>query len=441
MAVARDPAATSVTPAAQARAAREWAALRARLRTVTPQAVARIALVTAVIGGSLWLATATWPALAPFLVGGLIAYQLLPVVDALDRVMPRFLAALISVVATVAAIVAIVVIVLPPLVSSFVRLAVDLPSQAEVDAAIVDLQGQLGALPDGASTVVAPIVTSVLNSVRGLLTNASGGFDDLVRAVVAGLLNAVGALLGLIVLPTWMLTLMTQHRRARTAIDARVAPWLRRDAWALVAIADRATGSYLRGYVLTGALVGILAYIGLQVSPRVGGPEFAQPLPIAVLAGVSQVVPIVGPFLGLVPGLLILPASTERAVAYFVVYLGARVLGGTLLGSRIQGRRLNVHPAILVPGVVALGQFGIVWLLLSAPLIAVLHDVLRYVHGRLSDPARPAGVLPGEPLPVTGARAPGAGVASAYRRAIPPAPLPQATVSATATPPAPAPTT
>src|SRR5262245_9844609 len=175
MASSRDPQATAVAPADQARAAREWAALRARLSTVTPQAVARIVLVIAVLIGTLWLAVGTWPALAPFLVGGVIAYQLLPAVDALDRAMPRFLAAVVSVVALVAARIAVVVIVLPPLAAGFVQLAVDLPNQAEIDAAIADLQRRLGSLGDGASAVVLPVATSLLTSVRELLSNASGG--------------------------------------------------------------------------------------------------------------------------------------------------------------------------------------------------------------------------------------------------------------------------
>jgi hypothetical protein len=42
---------------------------------------------------------------------------------------------------------------------------------------------------------------------------------------------------------------------------------------------------------------------------------------------------------------------------------------------------------------------GFFWIILAAPIAAVLRDVFRYVHGRLSEPPRPAGVLPDEPLP------------------------------------------
>src|SRR6185312_12342548 len=200
----------------------------------------------------------------------------------------------------------------------------------------------------------------------------------------------------------------------------------RSDVWAVAAIVDRAAGAYLRGYVVTGFLVGLLAYIGLRLSPAIGGPQFQEPFALATLAGVTQVVPVVGPLLGAAPALLLLAIDPSRAATYFAVYLGARVLGASLLGSQLMERRLGVHPAILVPGVVMIGQFGVLPLLLSAPIVAIAVDLVRYVHGRLSEPPAPAGVLPRTPEavsvahPVAAALRPGRSV---YRAATSPPPL------------------
>ena len=424
------------TSARQAHAAAEWTALRARLATVTPQAIGRTALTAAAIGGSVWLAASSWPALLPFVVGGLLAYELLPVVDALDRVLPRGLAALASVLAALAVVIGVGLIVLPPLAAAFVRLATDLPTPADVDAAIARLQEQLGTLPEGSAAVLIPVVTTLADTVREVFSGAAGGLDDIVKAGLAALLNAIGALLGLIVLPTWMLVLMSQQRRAKLAIDARITPGLRSDAWAVAAIVDRAAGSYLRGYVVTAFLVGALAYAGLAVSPKIGGPQFQEPLALATLAGETPGVPVGGPLLGAAPALLLLPIDPARAGAYFAIYLGARVIGSSLLGSRLMERRLGVHPAILVPGVVMIGQFGLLWLLLSAPIVAIAVDLVRYLHGRLSEPPLPAGVLPRSnarvqtaPSPVAVAMRP---VRSAYRAATTPPPLAPAPLPASA---------
>jgi predicted PurR-regulated permease PerM len=419
-------------PARQRHAAAAWADLRGRLRTVTPQAIGRAGVVVAALAGGAWLTQATWPALLPFIVGGLITYQLLPVVDALDRVMPRFLAALISVLAVVAVIGGIALLILPPLANVFVRFATDLPTAADVDRAVADLQKQLGSLPEGSAAVIVPVLTALTTAFRDVVSGTAGNLDDVVRTAVAALLNTIGALLGLIVLPTWMLVLMSDKERARVAIDRRIASTFRRDVWALVAIVDRAAGAYLRGYVVTAGIVALLAWVGLKVSPQVGGPTFQEPLALATFAGIAQVVPVIGTIIGLIPAALLLPIAPDRAGTYLAVYVAARIIGSSLVGNRIMGRRLGVHPAILVPGVVMIGQFGVLWLLLAAPIVAIVVDVIRYLHGRLSEPPRPAGVLPHEMAGSLIANPPQPSTPAIYRR--PTAPRPISVATATSTP-------
>ena len=129
--------------------------------------------------------------------------------------MPRFLASLISVLAVVAVIVGIAVLILPPLANVFVRFATDIPTAAEVDKAVADLQGRLGNLPEGSAAVIIPVLTALAAAFRDTVSGAAGGLDDVVRTAVAALLNTIGALLGLIVLPTWMLVVMSDKERAR----------------------------------------------------------------------------------------------------------------------------------------------------------------------------------------------------------------------------------
>lgn len=403
--------------AARARARAAWADLRDRLSTVTPAALGRAGLATVVIVTIVGVVAGTWPALLPFAIGALLAYAVLPVVDALDRIMPRSLAAILSMLAIVAAVVGVLVIVLPPLTSAIFQLATAIPPPTEIQSSLDDL---LAGLPDSARTIAAPILVEVARVVEDGMTSASTGIDDLVPVVFQAALGVAGAILGLIVLPAWILTLMTGKRHGAQAVDRRLAAWLRPDFWAIVRMADRAAGTYLRGFVVMAALVGFLMYVGLTLSGRAGGPEFQAALALATFAGALQVIPELGPLLGFAPALLVLADDPQKAVVYLVVYVASRFLAGMLFGGRFLEDRLRVHPAVLIPGVVVLSQVGPVALLLSAPILSFGSDLVRYLHGRLSEPPRPAGVLPGDPLPVaataaTAAVIPGR-VPSVYRR-------------------------
>ena len=142
--------------------------------------------------------------------------------------MPRSLAALVSVTAVVAASWSSFVIVLPPLANVFVRLAVDLPAPEDIDAAIARLQEQVGTMPEGSAAIAVPIVTTICHGDpgrRGRRVRRTGRHRPI--AALRALLATAAALLGLIVLPTWMLTVMGDKHRARNAVDRRLASWLR----------------------------------------------------------------------------------------------------------------------------------------------------------------------------------------------------------------------
>jgi predicted PurR-regulated permease PerM len=387
--------------AARERARLAWAELRDRLATVTPAAIGRLILTVGVAAVVFGVAAATWPTLLPFVVGGLLAYAVLPIVDGLDRFMPRVLAAVLTMLGVLAALVAVIVIVVPPLAQGILTVAGEVPTGDRIDEAVA---GALAGLPESTRESIGPAIVDLTARAREALNGASGQVGQLVPTVVRAAVGVVGAVLGLLVLPSWLLVVLSDQRRARTALDREMAGWLRTDAWAIIRLFDRAAGTYLRGFVVIAILTGIVTWIGLTIVPRLGGPTFQGALALATLAGALQVVPAVGPILGLAPALLLLLVDPQRAAAYLIVYITSRVLVGWVVGGRTDVSRVRVHPAFLIPGVVVLSQLGPFWLLLSAPILAFTSDLVRYLHGRLSEPARPAGVLPGEPLPTAAGR-------------------------------------
>ena len=404
--------------AAIARSHAEWASLRRRLETITPATLARAGLTVGAGLVVLAVAAGTWPALMPFLVGAVIAYSVLPLVNRLDAILPRGLAALVSVLAVVGMLVVIVAIVLPPLVASVGQLATSLPGREDVDRALADAESWLGGQPLG-NDVLAPALTSIVLRIRETMQSASGGLDDAAVGVAAGLASALGAALGLIILPTWMLTVISDQRRGQAVLNRRLAPWLRADFWAVVRIADRIASTYIRGFLLVGVVVGVLTYLGVRLSEQAGGPVFQEPLALAVFAGATQLVPEIGPFIGFLPALLLLPVAPERAAVYLGVYLASRWLGAGMVGGRLLERRLGVHPALLIPSIVILTQLDWIWLFIAAPVVSMAVNTVRYLHGRLSEPPRPAGVLPWDPVPQTaGASARGRSAAGAHVPAV-----------------------
>jgi predicted PurR-regulated permease PerM len=384
-----DPAATH--------ARQRWSLLRERLSHVTPEGLGRGLLAVAAIAVAGTLAAGTWPALAPFFAGAVIAYAVLPVANRLDAFMPRVLAALLAELLALAIVVGVIVIIVPPLVNGLSLVATQLPTGDALDERLAALQASIGSLPEPARSIVLSVATEVATNLQAALAGFVDGIAAFVTRQILGIFETVSFVLGLLVIPVWVLTVVADQRGIRKRALNAVAPAIRDDVYALIRIADRTFGTFLRVQVVQALLVGVLVWGGLTLAERLGLVEMRYEVAAGAILGVVQVIPQLGFLVGFLPLLLILAVSgpTTFLVA-LVVYLGANRLAGSLVGTTVSRRVMNVHPALMIPGLVAIGQLGLVPLLFGAPLIVLARDTVRYLNGRLSDRPKPAGVLPGE---------------------------------------------
>jgi predicted PurR-regulated permease PerM len=260
-------------------------------------------------------------------------------------------------------------------------------------------------------------VTQILGNARNFLQNTLTQLPQIGLAAVVALLNTVGVLLGLLVIPSWILTVVRDQPAGVRAANRSLPASMRADASAAARIVDRSLGLFLRGLVLESLAVGGLTYAGLRSLELFGFQAVLYPLPLATLTVLLNLVPVVGPIVsGLVAILVgLITAGPSTAVAILGVYVAAQQLANRLVGSRIEGRLVNIHPGILAVVAVALSQLGLGWTLLTIPIVAISRDLFQYTYGRVSDPPRPAGVLPGERLPAASTSTPSS-VPLAYRR-------------------------
>ena len=400
----------SARPEARARARVRWADFRNRLESVSPEAIGRGLLALAVIGIALSLAIASWPALAPFIVGAVIAYAVLPLANRLDRYLPRVLAALIAELVAVAILGLAVVAVVPPLVNGVIQVAGRLPTNDQVQASLASFEASLGQLQEPVRGIVLAVVTEATTNLRAALDGAVAGTGQFVANQILGVAGTLSFLLGLLVIPAWVLTMVADERGIKARATGLIAPAIRDDVVAVGRIVDRAFGTFLRTRVLLALVVGFGVWIGLELIQQLGIATFRYQVTASVLLGGLQLIPELGYVLGFFPILLVLGIGGPiPAIAVLVVYLVANRIGSDLVETRVSRGVLDVHPGLLIPAIVVLSQFGLIWLLAAAPVIAILRDVTRYLAGRLGDPPAPANVLPGERAPVretTGRRVP-----------------------------------
>jgi predicted PurR-regulated permease PerM len=132
-------------------------------------------------------------------------------------------------------------------------------------------------------------------------------------------------------------------------------------------------------------------------------------VPYAVLLGavmwVTAFIPYFGSWLGGIPAFLVaLTVSPAAAALTAGAYLTINLTDGNVLTPRLQGGALRLHPLVVLLAVLAAGQlFGLLGVLLTLPLLAVLRVVGGFFAARLRTRPAPAPEL-GAPLPANGAQ-------------------------------------
>lgn len=369
----------------------------------TPRQIARWALVLSALYGVGWLLWSARSALTPFIIGIVLAYLLLPLVNRLNARQPRWAAILIVYLGSFAVLLAFFAYVVPPLVDQIGQLIRAFPNLAQIrqwsDLLLAQYQQLLSNLPENMRAEVEQNVSVLLSNGLGTLrANFVGylqGIGTFLLDSILSVVNTVTFLLGFFLIPFWLFYVLMDQQAGAETLDRMIPPWLRADFWTLARIIDYDLSGYVRGQLILGLAVGSAAGVGL-FALDLFGLHVNYILLLAVIAGITELVPVIGPIIGAVPAVVLgFIDSPTTGVAVLILYIAIQQLENNFLVPRIVGDSVGLHPAVLMVLLVVCSQvFGLAGAILSAPLGAISRDVFSYLYGRLSEPPLPSGVLP-----------------------------------------------
>lgn len=377
-------------------ARRQWAAVGNRIRAVTPSELGHLLMVAGLLGLLIWLVVASWPALVPFIIGVVVAYIMLPIVNWFDRLMPRWLAIILSLGGALSLLIFTVGATVPIVGNELVNLVDTIPPVEELRDGADDVNAWIATLPEPSQNIINDILLQIESRVQSNYDSLLSGLIDASIQGVATLVNTISFILGFIVVPSWVFSVLNDKERGFETFDQLLPDPLRKDVWALISILDRTFRAFVQSQLVQAILAGGGIYLGLVALEQFTGLEYRYKILFAFIIGFFQLLPEVGPILG---GALAFLAALLNAPAAAVGVLLAHVIVQLLLRQfvtpRLERRFVNLHPALLVMAIVALSEFGPLWIVLAAPVIVVIRDLFTYFYGRISNPPLPAGVLPG----------------------------------------------
>lgn len=341
----------------------------------------------------LWILETTGFLLAPFVLSLVLAYILDPAVDVLERRLPRSVAILVLAVPIIGLLAAGLFIGLPALAQQLEDLIARFPVLLERSLAWVEgTRARLLAmdLPMIREDLLVERLRAVdSEAVVEFLQERQEELAANMWSAVLGLGRGLGTLLtifGYVVLtPVLTFYILRDYDRARAGL-VDLFPRARRDAWVeFLSEYDRLVSRYLRGQVLAATAVGVLTGVGLWIV------DFPYSGLVGTVAGVFNLVPYLGLVVSLIPALAIALLSGNVLASLLkvaVVFGVVQFLDGSVIGPRVVGGSVGLHPVWVILALAVGGFFfGFVGLLLAVPVsvlikLLVARSLARYRRSR-----------------------------------------------------------
>jgi predicted PurR-regulated permease PerM len=298
------------------------------------------------------------------------------------RGVPRAVGALVALLAILGAVAGILFLAIPPFADELQRLADQLPTL--IDQLRERLGQTVGAGPGRSGQSFQRSVQHIIDKPQGLLGPIAQIGMGIAGAVATMIIVVVGAFYVAV--------------NPGPLVDGilRVFPPERR-AWVAEALHDIRSAwiGWLYGVLADMFVTGILLYIGLMLV----GLDYA--LVFAVFSALCVVVPYFGSVAGGIPPVLFALAekSATAALVTLGVYLLVQQIEGNVIIPMVMARAVNLHPAVVLVGVVLVGNLlGFVGLFVAIPIISATIVLVRELWVRRIEGDVPA---PDVPPPAT----------------------------------------
>ena len=274
-------------------------------------------------------------------------------------------------------------IVLPQLITSLRMLPSSMPNYikllTDLYSGVIDKLNHMQLLNAGTEfeALSNNLIGKLISLAEGLMDRSSEIVGNLfsfavtaTTRVTAGLLNAVVGLIISIYILFDREKLFAQMRKIATALlPARVTALLHD----ILQESNRVFTGFIVGKVIDSIIIGILCFFGMVML------RLPYAVLISFIVGVTNVIPYFGPFIGAIPGIiLILLVSPIKALWFAIFILVLQQFDGNVLGPKILGDTTGLSALWVIFAITLFGGLlGIAGVFIGVPLFAVIYSLIK----------------------------------------------------------------
>jgi predicted PurR-regulated permease PerM len=315
--------------------------------------------------------------LLTFLMAAILAYVLNPLVRRLEQWrVPRVVAVVGMFAVLILAVAAALLVLIIPAIGQVQSLIQDPSALIERINGLVARTRELPYVGERIAAIDQEAVTSFVKS------NAPSAGQALKGATgfIGGVFGVFGTLLNLVLMLIVSIYLLLDREKITRAALGAIPDTVRDQAVELFHAVESSLMRYLKGQLLLCAMMGVIGWAIAFFA--IGRYE----LVIGLWVGLTEIIPVLGAFLGAVPAVLIalFVGGFSKALIVAGLFLIAQQIEGNILVPRIMGGSVGVHPLwVLFAMLAATALYGVIGAIFAVPVVAIVAATLRYLRGTL----------------------------------------------------------
>jgi predicted PurR-regulated permease PerM len=242
----------------------------------------------------------------------------------------------------------------------------------------------------GQTIELTPVYEQIVDSLRSVSPDIATQTINFLKSFASGFAST---LLGLFLILVLSFYLVKDSHIILEYLGSLVPPMYADEVTTLARHINQVWRAFLRGQLILCTVIGLVTWIGLSI---LGVPNA---LLLGIIAGILELIPNLGPILSAIPALLIAyfqgSAYLDISAGWFalivaLLYVGIQQIENTVLVPRIIGGSVNLHPVVVLIGVLAGASIaGILGIFLAAPLLASIRVIGSYAYQKLLEPPAP----------------------------------------------------
>lgn len=311
--------------------------------------------------------------LFPFLIALILAYIFDPVITwiHIKTRMSRTLAIFVLYLFFLLVFVLLFFLFVPKLLEQIYSFAASVPDLIKkAQEEFIDLGKRMGEgeIPEYARRIVEDLMKKGQSIVLGI----AGSLANLILSIFSNFL-------GLLIVPVVAFYLMKDMPRISRAFIEIFPDRYEGDVEKILVELDRIFSGYFRGQLTDCLIFGTVVWVGLFFL----GVDYS--IVLGIWAGIANLIPYVGAFIGAVPAVLIslIEFSIFKTAGVIALFSIFSVIDGSLIAPRIIGGKVGLHPVVSMLAVLIGGQlFGFLGVFLGVPVAAIIKTFGLRVIGK-----------------------------------------------------------